>query len=73
VSHSFHLEASSLFYCTRFSTCRFQSKGLIFARMQGNMSFVIDGCFITSALKSHIIGSQCWLFGNWQGSKLYSI
>jgi hypothetical protein len=61
------------FLTVRFCTHRFQSKQLIFARMQGNMSFVADSCFLTSALKSHIISSQCQPFGKLQDSRIYGI
>jgi hypothetical protein len=55
------------------SVHRFQSKQLILGRMQCNMSFVAHGCCRTSALKSHIIGSQCQPFGKPHDSKIYSI
>jgi hypothetical protein len=37
------------------------------------MSFVAEDHFITSTLKSHIIGSQCQPFGKLHDSKIYSI
>jgi hypothetical protein len=72
-SHSFHADASSLPYCARFSIHWFQSKELILGRMQHDMSFVAHSCCLTSALKSHNIGSQCRPFGKPHDLKIYSV
>jgi hypothetical protein len=47
--------------------------GVISARMQGNVSLVADGSFLTSAFKSHIIPSQCQPFGKLQDLKICSV
>jgi hypothetical protein len=65
-----HFLLMPLHYITvTYSTCRFQSKGWISARIQGNMSFVADGGFLMSAF----IASQCQPFGKLQDSKIYSV
>jgi hypothetical protein len=48
-------------------------RGAISATMQGDMSLVTDGGFLTSTFKSHIIASQCQPFGKLQDSKISSV